>query len=129
MDVLVKVDKIIFPVDFVILDVDDDVGVPLIIGRRFLATSQALIDVSNGKMILRVGDEEVMFPLSVAIKHSLNSYDSCFYLDVTDLIIVECVWDLAHHKPFEESLDDLQEEDIPLLHNKSKTEVQSYKKQ
>lgn len=37
-DVLMKVDKFNFPVDFVILDVDEDVDVPLILGRSFLAT-------------------------------------------------------------------------------------------
>ena len=40
-DVLIKVDKFIFPVDFVPVDVDDDVDVPLILGRPFLATFQA----------------------------------------------------------------------------------------
>ena len=39
--------------DFVILDVDDDANVPVILDRLFLAISQALIDVGNGKMTLR----------------------------------------------------------------------------
>ncbi|XP_039118071.1 uncharacterized protein LOC120253963 [Dioscorea cayenensis subsp. rotundata] len=43
-DVLVRVDKLIIPVDFVIIDVDDDVKVPLILGRPFLNTIGALID-------------------------------------------------------------------------------------
>ncbi|XP_022852858.1 uncharacterized protein LOC111374418 [Olea europaea var. sylvestris] len=43
-DVLVKVDKFIFPVDFVVLDILDE-KVPLILGRPFLATGRALIDV------------------------------------------------------------------------------------
>ena len=46
-DVLIKVDKFIFPVDFVPINVDDDVDVPLILGRPFLATFRALIDVSQ----------------------------------------------------------------------------------
>ena len=44
-DVLVKVDKFIFPVDFIILDIKEDHEVPLILGRPFLATGRALIDV------------------------------------------------------------------------------------
>ena len=51
-DVLVKVDKFLFPVDSVILDVDEDVETPLMLGRPLLATSPALIDVSNGKWYL-----------------------------------------------------------------------------
>jgi len=44
-DVLVKVDKFIFPVDFVVLDIEEDEDVLIILGRSFLATSRTLIDV------------------------------------------------------------------------------------
>ena len=44
-DVLVKVDKLIFPADFVILDFEEDKKIPIILGRPFLATGQTLIDV------------------------------------------------------------------------------------
>ncbi|KAK8926414.1 hypothetical protein KSP39_PZI018814 [Platanthera zijinensis] len=67
-DVLVKVDKFIFPVDFVILDIEEDVEVPLILGRPFLATSRAVIDISNGKLFLRVGDDEWVSPVQVVPK-------------------------------------------------------------
>src|SRR5262249_35654344 len=60
-DVLVKVDKFIFLVDFVILDMEENFEVPLILGRPFLATSRALIDVESGKLILRVQREEEIF--------------------------------------------------------------------
>ncbi|XP_061358168.1 uncharacterized protein LOC133302418 [Gastrolobium bilobum] len=45
-DILVMVDKFIFPMDFVILDIEEDAIVPMIFGRPFLATSGALIDVN-----------------------------------------------------------------------------------
>ena len=44
-DILVKVDKFIFPVDFTILDMEEDHEVPLILGRLFLAIGRAVIDV------------------------------------------------------------------------------------
>ncbi|XP_073121896.1 uncharacterized protein [Henckelia pumila] len=47
-DILVKVDKFIFPAEFVILDMDEDKETPLIFGRPFLATARALIDVHKG---------------------------------------------------------------------------------
>ncbi|XP_075489567.1 uncharacterized protein LOC142528407 [Primulina tabacum] len=47
-DVLVKVDKFIFPVDFVVLDMEEDIEMPLILGRPFLATDKALIDDALG---------------------------------------------------------------------------------
>ncbi|XP_062085655.1 uncharacterized protein LOC133791755 [Humulus lupulus] len=53
-DVLVKVDKFIFPTDFIVLDMEEDTTVPIILGRPFLATGQALIDVQKGELRLRV---------------------------------------------------------------------------
>ena len=44
-DVLVKVQKFIFSVDFIVLDMEEDKEVPIILGRPFLATSRSIIDV------------------------------------------------------------------------------------
>ncbi|XP_022858686.1 uncharacterized protein LOC111379523 [Olea europaea var. sylvestris] len=46
-DALIKVEKFIFPADFLILDMEEDKGIPLILGRPFLATGRALIDVQR----------------------------------------------------------------------------------
>ena len=56
-DVLVKVDKFIFPVDFVVLEIEEDRAAPMILGRPFLATGQALINVKNRELTLRVGED------------------------------------------------------------------------
>ena len=47
-DMLIKVGKFIFLVDFVIMDIEEDTKVPLLLGRPFLATVAALIDVKKG---------------------------------------------------------------------------------
>ena len=52
--VLVKVDKFIFLADFIVLDMEEDKEVPIILGRPFLTTGQALIDVESGELTLRV---------------------------------------------------------------------------
>ena len=49
---LVKVDRFIFPADFVVLDIEEDSKMPLILGRPFLATGKASIDVQQGKLTL-----------------------------------------------------------------------------
>ena len=54
-DVLVKVGKFIFPIDFVVIDMEEDKQVPLLLGMPFLATSVALIDVKKRELTLRVG--------------------------------------------------------------------------
>ncbi|XP_022860306.1 uncharacterized protein LOC111380876 [Olea europaea var. sylvestris] len=60
-DVLVKVDKFILHVDFVVLDMDENEKISLILGRPFLATGRALIDVQEGKLTLRFNEEHVTF--------------------------------------------------------------------
>ncbi|GKF57886.1 reverse transcriptase domain-containing protein, partial [Tanacetum coccineum] len=62
-DVYVKVGKFHFPADFVVIDFDVDPRVPLILGRSFLKTGRALIDVYKGELTLRVGKEVVTFNL------------------------------------------------------------------
>ena len=63
-DVLIKVGKFIFPVDFVVIDIEEDKQVPLLLGRPFLATGASLIDVKKGELALRVRDEAVNFNLN-----------------------------------------------------------------
>ncbi|KAK5825764.1 hypothetical protein PVK06_020630 [Gossypium arboreum] len=58
-DVLVKIDKFIFPVDFIVLDIEEDSNTPLILGRPFLATAKTIIDVGTGELTLLVEDETI----------------------------------------------------------------------
>ncbi|KAI3717263.1 hypothetical protein L1987_68768 [Smallanthus sonchifolius] len=77
-NMLVKVGKSIFPVNFVILDMDTDDKIPLIFGCPFLRTSKALIDVFDGKLTLRVGDESVTFDATKFVKDvGENSHSVC----------------------------------------------------
>ncbi|GKA51515.1 reverse transcriptase domain-containing protein [Tanacetum coccineum] len=62
-DVYVTVGKFQFPTDFVVVDFEPDPRVPLILGRSFLKTSRALIDVYEGEITLRVGREAITFNL------------------------------------------------------------------
>ena len=71
-DVLVKVDKFIYLVNFVVLDMGDDNEVPLILGRPFLATGRALIDVEAGCLTLREDNEQIHFHKS----HSAKPYET-----------------------------------------------------
>ena len=52
--VLVKVESFIFPADFFILDCEVDFEVPIILGRPFLATGRALVDIEKGEMKFRL---------------------------------------------------------------------------
>ncbi|KAD3337312.1 hypothetical protein E3N88_32832 [Mikania micrantha] len=80
-NVLVKVDKFVFPVDFVILDMQADDRVPLIMGRPFLRTAKAMIDVYEGKISLRIGDDTVTFDVLKSMRNSSGQDDQVYFLD------------------------------------------------
>ncbi|GJZ07917.1 mitochondrial proton/calcium exchanger protein-like protein isoform X1 [Tanacetum coccineum] len=71
-NVLVGIGKFVFPVDFIILDMPEDIKVPLILGRPFFSIAHAKIDVFKRKITLRVGEEKIIFksvkPASSLIK-------------------------------------------------------------
>ncbi|GJU57781.1 DNA-directed DNA polymerase [Tanacetum coccineum] len=83
-NVLIKVNKFILPIDFVILDMPEDSRVPIILGRPFLATARAMIDVFNKKITLSVGDDEVIFDVDQSIKRPPTKYDECYGIDDLD---------------------------------------------
>ncbi|GJW01814.1 reverse transcriptase domain-containing protein [Tanacetum coccineum] len=60
-DIFVQVGKFIFPPDFVVVDYEVDPRVPLILGRPFLRTVHALVDVHGEELTLLVGDEKLVF--------------------------------------------------------------------
>ncbi|GJY23725.1 DNA-directed DNA polymerase [Tanacetum coccineum] len=72
VNVLVGIGKFVFPVDFIILDMPEDIKVPLILERPFLSTAHAKINVFKRKITLRVGEEKIIFksvkPTSSLIK-------------------------------------------------------------
>ncbi|GJT20681.1 retrovirus-related pol polyprotein from transposon TNT 1-94 [Tanacetum coccineum] len=60
-NVLVSIGKFIFPIDFIILDIPEDDDVPLILGRPFLSTAHAKIDVFKREITLRIREDKLVF--------------------------------------------------------------------
>ena len=85
-DVLVKVDKFIFPTDFIVLDMEEDKKIPIILGRPFLATGRAMIDVQKGELKLRVQDDEVRLSVFNVVRHPAES-DACFMREAVEAIM------------------------------------------
>ncbi|XP_022861677.1 uncharacterized protein LOC111382049 [Olea europaea var. sylvestris] len=86
-EVLVKVDKFIFPVDFVVLDMEEAEKVSLILGQPFLATGRALIDAQEGKLTLRVNEEEVTFNIHQEKKApEKGKVDTCKMIQSVEVI-------------------------------------------
>nr|GEV52679.1 reverse transcriptase domain-containing protein [Tanacetum cinerariifolium] len=74
-DVFVKVGTFHFPADFVVVDFDADPQVPLILGRSFLKTERALIDVFEGELTICVGREAITFNLDQISRYSAKYND------------------------------------------------------
>ena len=58
-DVLVKIDKFVFPIDFVVVEMPEDEEIPLILGRPFLETRRCMINIEEDTMTLKVYDEKL----------------------------------------------------------------------
>nr|GFA45059.1 reverse transcriptase domain-containing protein [Tanacetum cinerariifolium] len=86
-NVFVKVGKFYFPADFVILDFVADPRVPLILGRPFLSTAHALIDVYEGEITLRHDDQSLTLKCGDIPSISYNNLES---LNKVDLIDATC---------------------------------------
>nr|GFD13154.1 reverse transcriptase domain-containing protein [Tanacetum cinerariifolium] len=76
--------------DFVVVDFEPDPRVPLILGRCFLKTDRALIDVHKGKLTLRIQNKAITYNLDQTSRYSAN-YDQMTEnkIDVTDMACEE----------------------------------------
>ncbi|GKA16985.1 reverse transcriptase domain-containing protein [Tanacetum coccineum] len=103
-NMLIEVGKFTFPADFIILEMEEDRKVPLILGRPFIHTADAVIRVKQKQLNLRVGTERMIFNINSAMKHSYSNDDTCFSIDVIDEIL-------------EEDFDTLLDEGSKILHS------------
>nr|GEY92672.1 reverse transcriptase domain-containing protein [Tanacetum cinerariifolium] len=71
-DVSFKVGVFHFPADFVVVGFEPDPRVPLILGRCFLKTDRALIDVHKGELTLRIGNKAITYNLDQTVRYSAN---------------------------------------------------------
>nr|KYP43575.1 hypothetical protein KK1_035002 [Cajanus cajan] len=102
-DLWVKVDKFWSPVDFVVMDMEDDYEVPLILGRPFMKIAKVIIDVDDGKLKVKVQDDEVSFNVFKAMKHPSDK-TGCFRVDVIDELCMEAQREFSVAIPLEKSL-------------------------
>jgi hypothetical protein len=83
-DVIIKVDKFFFPVDFIVLDTEPvphpEKLIPVILGRPFLATANACINCQTGVMKISFGNMKVRLNIFNAFQHALDQ-NECFFVD------------------------------------------------
>ena len=56
-DIPIKIEGIYIPGDFVVVDIPEDSDVPIMLGRPFLATAGAIVEVKNGRIVFQGSDE------------------------------------------------------------------------
>ncbi|XP_038996183.1 uncharacterized protein LOC120120692 [Hibiscus syriacus] len=78
-DVIVKVEKFVFPVDFLILECEADENAPIILRCLFLATKIILIDCEKGEFMMRVADQSVTINVSNTLKY-VDDSEECHYI-------------------------------------------------
>nr|GEV72715.1 reverse transcriptase domain-containing protein [Tanacetum cinerariifolium] len=103
-NMLVEVGKFTFLVNFVILEMEEDTKVPLILGRHFLRTVDAVIRVKQKQLNLGVGTKQITFSIDFTMEHSYSNDDTCFSIEVIDEIL-------------EEDFDALLDEGSEILHS------------
>jgi len=85
-DASIKVGDLYVLVDFIILEMKEDMHTPIILGRLFLATAGCCIDVKNGKLSFDVDDVHVEFNLIKGSKFPLICGE-CHWIDVVDGLV------------------------------------------
>ncbi|XP_070015523.1 uncharacterized protein [Nicotiana sylvestris] len=89
-NVLVRVDKFVFPVDFIVLEMKEFPNESKNLGRPFLATRRAIIDVHQGQLILRVDVERIIFDMQKILRYSGDeTSSSCFSIDMINYLTDE----------------------------------------
>jgi hypothetical protein len=96
-DVPVQVENFPYPVDFVVLEMEDNAE-SMILGRPFLATARAIIDVKGGTLKLQFGSEQVEFSMKHA-SHVPNVFEQCHSLDMVEKSVLETLPEMQPQEP------------------------------
>ena len=113
---LVKVDKFIFLVDFIVLDFEADKEVQTILDKPFLATEKTLIDVQKGELTMRVNDQQVTINVLDAIKN-LDEIEDCNFISIADITVTEKLSNCCSKEEIRAAnFEELEEEDITIAH-------------
>ena len=67
-DVLVRVKHFIFPADVVVMDISEDIDIPVVLGRPFMLTASCIVDMGKRKLELGFEDQKIDFDLFVEDK-------------------------------------------------------------
>ncbi|XP_006595324.1 uncharacterized protein [Glycine max] len=102
-DVLIQVKQLIFPANFVVMDIEEDLDIPIILGRPFMSTTNCIVDMGKYKLELSMEDQKASFDLFEAINYP-NDMKARFDLDKVEQEIETTATTMALHSPLEKAL-------------------------
>ncbi|XP_048619944.1 uncharacterized protein LOC125590422 [Brassica napus] len=108
-DIPVKINNCFVSTDFVVLKYRQEPKDPLILGRPFLATAGAIIDVKEGWINLNIGDISMIFDMKKLIKRPFI-YDQAFYVEEVSDLEKESFIDMCSDDPLENALTHIERE-------------------
>lgn len=110
-NVLVKFDKFVFLVDFVILDTPEDINISLILRQTILPNTHNKIDVIKRRISLRVGDENIVFDCEKSIGFPSTPF---YYVETIDALVCESMQDIQEEFGALKIDEDLFMYEVPL---------------
>ncbi|KAG7578951.1 Ribonuclease H-like superfamily [Arabidopsis thaliana x Arabidopsis arenosa] len=103
-DLPVRIGRVEIPTDFVVLEMDEEPKDPLILGRPFLATAGALIDVRRGKIDLNLGEDfKMTFDITKTMKKPTID-GQVFYIEEMDRLADELLEELTEEDYLQSAL-------------------------
>jgi len=81
-DVLVRVKHLIFPADFIVIDIEEDVDIPLTLGRP-MSTASSMVDMGKRKLQMAIEDQQISFDMFHEEK-ALPNQNFCLKVNVME---------------------------------------------
>ncbi|KAL2923801.1 DNA damage-inducible protein 1 [Bienertia sinuspersici] len=117
-DVPLRVGKFFIPCDFVVMEMEEDAQVPIILGRPFLATAGAIIDMKNGKITFEVGTKKIEYNLMNSME-APSMGETIYRVDALDEMTKVKATKASHDDPLEKLLvEDVIDDDMESLNYK-----------
>jgi hypothetical protein len=90
---------------FVIVDMEEDTQTPLLLGIPFLNTAKAVIDVHEGMISFKIGEEKITFHVNRGLKYPSNE-ESIFRIDIVEDLVQNELQTTANERPLDSILGD-----------------------
>jgi hypothetical protein len=104
-DMPVRIGRYFVPIDFVIVEMEEDTHSPLLLGRPFLNTAKAIIDVNGGMITFQIGVENITFHVNRTLKYPSHEKRSIFRVDMIEDVVQEGLNTTFTESPMDQDLE------------------------